>query len=65
MRKFKVQIIQNSNAKRTVIREHLFDTRIEAVKFSVDFNRHDNDPAVSKYLPHAEFIGPVNVSLEI
>jgi hypothetical protein len=62
MRKFKVQIIQNPTTNRTVIREHFFDSRIEALKFSVDFNRHDNDPAVSKYLPKAEFVGPVTVN---
>ena len=62
MRKFKVQIVQNSSTNRTVVREHLFDTKIEAVKFSVDFNRNDNDPAVFKYLPKAEFIGPVTVN---
>jgi hypothetical protein len=62
MRKFKVQIVQNPTTNRKIIREHLFDTRIEALKFSVDFNRHENDPSVSKHLPKAEFIGPVTVN---
>lgn len=62
MRKFKVQIVQNPSTNRTVVREHLFNTRIEAVKFSIDFNRQNNDPAVSKFLPKAEFIGPVTVN---
>ena len=60
MQKFLVQIVKHSSGTRQIMEQRYFATRLQAVKYTVDFNRN-YDPEMFKYTPLAEFHGPVQV----
>jgi hypothetical protein len=60
MQKFLVQIVKHGQGRRQVVERRYFDARLQAVQFTVEFNKN-YDPDMFKYMPQAEFHGPVFV----